>query len=125
MRTSQGGLSRRRVLMGSAAIGAIGLVRGNANRAEAAPVGPSDLTLPSQCRIVAPDRDNGWLIDCGSADNPRIRSALQPALISQGWSSVASGLATSAWLKGETRLVVSEGSGGIGGLPRFSIRRIR
>ena len=73
-------------------------------------------TLPSGCSYVgSPVVGTGgsqWQFDCGSAANNNARGTLAPAFAAQAWTSCGVGLGSGTWMKGNLRLIVSEGSGG-------------
>jgi hypothetical protein len=89
---------------------------------------PNGFALPQSCAYVgqATSEDSGlavvWKVDCGAMPNRSARGSLGPALMQQGWSSCASGLATEIWSKGTSRLAVAEGSGAPGEYPTLTQR---
>lgn len=82
--------------------------------------------LPSGCAyaaspVVGTDGSQ-WKFDCGSTANRDARGTLAPAFMAQGWSACGVGLASGTWMKGDLRLIVTEGSGGAApaGLPTLT-----
>lgn len=73
-------------------------------------------TLPSGCSYVGPPvvgtGGSQWQFDCGSAANNNARGTLAPAFAAQSWISCGGGLGSGTWMKGDLRLIVTEGSGG-------------
>jgi hypothetical protein len=84
---------------------------------------PNAFVLPPGCGYVGPATVgtdySAWKFDCGEGANHDARGALAYSLTQQGWAGCGVGLGSASWMKGDLRLVVSEGSGapGPGGLP--------
>jgi hypothetical protein len=87
---------------------------------------PNAFVLPLGCGFggsptVGTDQSS-WQFDCGEGANHDARGALAYSLAQQGWTSCGMGLGSATWMKGDLRLVVSEGSGvpGPSGLPTLT-----
>lgn len=87
---------------------------------------PNAFVLPLGCGFggaptVGTDQ-SAWKFDCGEGANHDARGALAYSLTQQGWTGCGVGLGSATWMKGDLRLVVSEGSGASGpsGLPTLT-----
>lgn len=84
---------------------------------------PIGFALPTRCRLVGvaillPDATE-WRIDCGPEGNRDVRSALEPALVQQGWVLCARA-ATPAWSKPLARVLsIAQPSPSSAELPRL------
>jgi hypothetical protein len=87
---------------------------------------PHSFVLPPGCGFggsptVGTDLSS-WKFDCGEGANHDARGALAYSLSQQGWTGCGVGLGSATWMKGDVRLIVSEGSGvpGLSGLPTLT-----
>jgi hypothetical protein len=80
------------------------------------PASAVGFTLPSGCSYagspVVGTGGSQWKFDCGGALNNNARGALAPAFVAQSWIGCGVGLGSGWWMKGDLRLIVTEGSGG-------------
>jgi hypothetical protein len=87
---------------------------------------PDGFVLPPGCGYAgAPTVGtdlSAWKFDCGAGANRDARGALGYSLSQQGWTGCGVGLGSATSMKGDLRLITSEGSGvpGIDGLPTIS-----
>lgn len=91
--------------------------------ATAAQPAPTGFVMPQACVFVAAplvEALTTWGIDCGASANRDARGTLGLAFTQQGWSSCGVGLANATWMKGATRITVSEGSGAPGEYPKLT-----
>jgi hypothetical protein len=87
---------------------------------------PNAFVLPLGCGYVGSPTVgtdySAWQFDCGEGANHDARGALGYSLAQQGWTGCGVGLGNATWMKGDLRLIVSEGSAvpGPSGLPTLT-----
>jgi hypothetical protein len=87
---------------------------------------PNAFMLPPGCGYVGSPTVgtdySAWKFDCGEGANHDARGAIAYSLAQQGWTGCGVGLGSATWMKGDLRLIVSEGSGvpGTNGLPTLT-----
>lgn len=87
---------------------------------------PTGFVLPLGCGFGGPPtvgtEYSAWKFDCGEGADHDARGALAYSLTQQGWTGCGVGLGSATWMRGDLRLVVSEGSAvsGPSGLPTLT-----
>jgi hypothetical protein len=87
---------------------------------------PNAFVLPPGCGYVGSPTVgtdySAWKFDCGEGANHDACGALAYSLAQQGWTGCGVGLGSATWMKGDMRLIVTEGSAvpGPSGLPTLT-----